>query len=207
MSMSRKILLLLALFACMAASPVTVHGELDTGLKKLKAQYDAEDFKKAEVKAQKGDRAAQFELGVRYRRGIGIGRSDDKAIYWFRKAAEQGNAGAQYYTGLLLCGRNEKPEGAKWYRKAAEQGNIDAQYILGVMYFNGEGVKQDYPEAAKWYRKAAEQGHPEAQNSLGNLYSANYPGIRQDRAEALKWYRKAAAKGHPGANLALKRPK
>ena len=26
------------------------------------------------------------------------------------------------------------------------------------MYYNGEGVPQDYKEAVKWYTKAAEQG-------------------------------------------------
>jgi TPR repeat protein len=42
-------------------------------------------------------------------------------------------------------------------KKAAEQGDAEAQNNLGLMYYEGEGVSQDYMEAAKWYRLAAEQ--------------------------------------------------
>jgi len=45
--------------------------------------------------------------------------------------------------------------------KLAERGDAEAQDILGNMYYNGQGVPQDYKEAARWYRKAAEQGDAE----------------------------------------------
>jgi TPR repeat protein len=45
-----------------------------------------------------------------------------------------------------------------------------AQLRLGGMYYNGQGVHQDYAEAAKWTRKAAEQGYTPAQAHLGVLY-------------------------------------
>jgi TPR repeat protein len=56
------------------------------------------------------------------------------ALDWFRKAAEQGHAGAQDNLGL----RYEHGQGveqdhgiaAHWYRKAAEQGFAGAQYHL-----------------------------------------------------------------------------
>ena len=32
------------------------------------------------------------------------------------------------------------------------------QKNLGTMYYNGQGVPQDYAQAAYWYRKAADQG-------------------------------------------------
>jgi len=38
------------------------------------------------------------------------------------------------------------------------------------MYYNGEGVPQDYAVAMKWYRLAAEQGHAKAQYNLGVMY-------------------------------------
>ncbi len=42
------------------------------------------------------------------------------------------------------------------WRPLAKQGNAKAQNNLGVMYYNGQGVPQDYAEAVKWWRKAAE---------------------------------------------------
>jgi hypothetical protein len=90
-----------------------------------------------------------------------------------RKAAEQGDAGAQFSLGWMYeIGKGvpqDYSEAAKWYRKAAEQGLGSAQSNLGVMYEIGKGVPQDYSEAAKWYRKAAEQGDTDAQLRLYNV--------------------------------------
>ena len=58
-----------------------------------------------------------------------------KAVEWYRKAAEQGNANAQYILGI--CYQNGKgvvensSEAVKWYRKSAEQGHAYAQCNLG----------------------------------------------------------------------------
>jgi hypothetical protein len=83
---------------------------------------------------------------------------------------------------------------AQFYLWAAEQGDAAAQVYLGSMYYEGEGVKQDYAEAVKWFRKAAEQGHAEAQYNLAVRY-AKGEGVQQDDAEALKWCSKAAEQG------------
>ena len=45
----------------------------------------------------------------------------------------------------------------KWYKLAADKELADAQNSIGFMYYNGEGVKQDYIEAMKWFKLAAEQ--------------------------------------------------
>ena len=70
------------------------------------------------------------------------------------------------------------------------------------MYFNGEGVTQNYRKAPKWVHRAARQGNAEAQYSLGRMYS-NGEGVPQDYPKALKWYRKAAEQGHADAQYYL----
>ena len=70
--------------------------------------------------------------------------------------------------------------------KAAEQGNAEAKFKLGLMYYDGDGVPQDYAEAMKWYRKAAEQGHAYAQNQLGAMYNDG-DGVPKDDVEAYAW--------------------
>ncbi|MGN1139251.1 MAG: tetratricopeptide repeat protein [Ruminococcus sp.] len=137
----------------------------------------------------------------------------EEAAKWFRKAAEQEDAGAQYYIlgYMYIWGKGvqrDYEEAAKWYRKAAEQGHAKAQCQLGEMYDYGEGVQRDYEEAAKWYRKAAEQGHEGAQHMLGNLYKDGR-GVRQDYKEAARWYRKATDQGNSSSryNLELLRKK
>ena len=130
----------------------------------------------------------------------------EQAVDFFRKAAEQGHATAQFNLGVCYDHgqgvAQDYNEAVKWYRKAVEQGYASAQYNLGVCYDNGRGVAQDYNEAVKWYRKAAEQGHATAQYNLGVCYE-NGQGVAQDYKEAVKWYRKAAEQGDADAQYNL----
>ena len=77
----------------------------------------------------------------------------------FRKLAEQGNAKAQYWLGIMYFkGRGVPQDHAQsfaWFRKAAERGHDIAQFELGIMYDRGPGVPQDYVQAHKWFNLAA----------------------------------------------------
>ncbi len=54
--------------------------------------------------------------------------------------------------------------------KLAQQGNLHAQLTLGLMYYEGEGVHQDYAEAKSWFEKAAQKDDVSAQALLGMMY-------------------------------------
>ena len=85
---------------------------------------------------------------VREGRG-GLPQSDALAVEWYRKAADQGYAQAQYNLGgMYEEGRGGLPQSdalaVEWYRKAADQG------------YAGGAVAS---ESRRWmYRKAADQG-------------------------------------------------
>ena len=153
-------------------------------------------------KAITGDAAAQASLGYEYDKQ----KDYASAVYWYRKAAEQGYAYAQYNLGDFFYTGNgvtkDYDEAVKWWRKAAEQGYAPAQYNLGYCYYNGNGVTKDYAEAVKCYQKAAEQGFANAQCNLGVCYDKG-TGVTQDYAEAVKWYRKAAEQGYAPAQFNL----
>ena len=87
-----------------------------------------------------------------------------------RKAAEQGDAEAQFSLGSCYDEgegvRVDKSLAVKWYRMAAERGDADAQYNLAACYDNGEGVRKNSVAAVKWCRKAAEQGLAVAKEGL-----------------------------------------
>jgi len=93
--------------------------------------------------ANKGDAAAQFNLGVMYDEGDGVPEDDAEAVKWYRKAADQGLAEAQSNLGLMYANGKGVPEddaeAVKWYREAADQGLAGAQTNLGLMYANGRG--------------------------------------------------------------------
>src|SRR5206468_907770 len=92
-----------------------------------------------------------------YANGQGVPQGYGEAVRWSRKAAEQGDAKAQYSLGASCANGLGVPqddaEAVRWYRKAADQGDAMAQYGLGYMYGKGQGVPQNYAEAVRWYGK------------------------------------------------------
>ena len=101
-----------------------------------------------------------------YSIGLGVPQDSKQAVTWFRKAAEQGDASAQYNLGLMYDkGRGvaqDDKQAVAWYRKAAEQGDAMAQFNLGVMYDKGSGVAQDYKQSYAWFSSAAANGDSNA---------------------------------------------
>ena len=67
-----------------------------------------------------------------------------EAVRWYRKAAEQGYARAQFNLGLRYDHGQGVPQDVgqamSWYRKAAEQNLPAAQHNLALCYELGTGV-------------------------------------------------------------------
>lgn len=145
------------------------------------------------------DPKEQLALAFRYYGGDGVAKDYSKAVYWSKKAAEQGLAVAQtFYGSLYESGKGVSKnyeQAVYWYRKAAEQGEYVAQYSLGVCYTNAKGVSEDYTQAAYWFRKAAEQGYAEAQAKLGSMYYLGN-GVPKDKEQSIYWLNKAAEQGN-----------
>ena len=149
-------------------------------------------------------------LGGRYNIGL-HGFPIDDAIEWYFKAAEQGDANAQYSLGIFYeyggyGVEMDEVEAIKWFRKSAKQNNAQAQFELGWCYATGSGVAKDEAEAIKWLRKSAKQNNVDAQFELGRCFATGY-GVAKDNVEAKKWYRKAAEQGLPAAKAALEKLK
>jgi TPR repeat protein len=141
--------------------------------------------------AEQSDLKSEYILGLLYYNGDrGLDNDFKKAYYWFEKAAEKGDKGAQYHLGEIYAnGRGvttNKEEAANWYTKAATNGEDLAQYSLGYMYLKGEGVKKDEKMALMWFKRAAYQELPDAQGMCSYFY-VNGVGVPQDYVEAYAW--------------------
>lgn len=150
-----------------------------------------------------GHPEAQFKVARCYQNGTGVEKSEENAVVWYKKAAEQGNAEAQcvlggcFYYQTLGVEKDDK-EARKWYEAAATQGNVTAQYMTGRLY-----AELSYNEAAvKWYTKAAEQECPEAQCELGKCYETG-DGVSKNEEKAVELYRKAAEQGYAEAQYKM----
>ena len=150
----------------------------------------------------------QTNLGYAYWVGEGVDKDQREGARWYRKAADQGLADAQYVLGVAYNAgegvEKDQREAVRWFRMAVEQGNAGAQFFLGEAYRTGEGVEKDQREAMRWYRKAAEQGYAKAQNSLGWAYW-NGEGVVTDKREAYIWLSIAKANGNETAANVLRR--
>jgi TPR repeat protein len=112
--------------------------------------------------AHQGLDVAQFNLGLMYDNGQGVSKDEAEATKWYRLAADQGRADAQYQLGHLYYKQTNYAEAVRWFRLAADQGRADAQSNLGAMYAEGDGIPQDLAQALKWFILAAAQNHREA---------------------------------------------
>lgn len=149
--------------------------------------------------AELGIAEAERDLGWMHARGDGVPKNEREAGILFRKAAEQGDAEAEFWMGgLCLTGQMGVPadqrEAVGWYRKAAEQGHAQAQLIYAGLLANGMGLEKDIDEAVRWLRRAAEQGLATAQAALATYYNHGL-GVPKDFGECVKWARKAAEQG------------
>jgi TPR repeat protein len=150
--------------------------------------------------------ACLSQMNLKAEDAVDQAKKETDAVKEVRKAAEKGEAKAQFKLGDAYREGKGAPkdetEAGKWYRKAAEQGDAAAQFNLGFAYHEGHGVAKDEAEAVKWLRKAAEQGFAKAQNNLGFVYHHG-EGVPKDDMEAVKWYTKAAEQGNAAAQNAL----
>ncbi len=185
-------------------------------------------IKALENKPDEGMAAAcAAHLGAIYNEG-GFGLKKDsaksnewysKAIRWYSKIAEQGDAKAPSILGhMYKIGdgvAQDYSKAVEWYTKAFENqpnGDMAANYAshLGSLYKEGGfGLKKDsaksnewYSKAIRWYSKAAEQGDADAQDTLGYMYQFGN-GVTQDYSKAVEWYTKAAEQGFATAQCHL----
>ena len=90
--------------------------------------------------AKQGNVEAQWRLGRLYGSKEGLLQSDEKAVFWYHKAAQKGYAPAQYSLGWMYeHGRGVAQNGEQalfWYRKAAEQGLQKARDKIDTLQKN-----------------------------------------------------------------------
>ncbi|PKC10699.1 HCP-like protein [Rhizophagus irregularis] len=156
-----------------------------------------------EKSAMQNHSDAQLCLGLLYKR-----EEEDlkEALYWIRKAAENGNKAAQFYLGkYYYYGTGiEKDYGKsfEWYEKSAKQGYNNALYALAHLYIKGRGTEKNSEKAYGWIEKAAENGNKFAQYHLGAIYQNN-KGTKKNIKKAIEWYEKSARQEYGIAQCSL----
>lgn len=117
-----------------------------------------------------------------------------EAIPYYEKAIALGNNRGYADLGDTYYALQDYYNAKKYYEIACNKGVSEVQgencYSLGLMYFHGEGVRQDYAKAAELWKKACDMKYGGACNNLGVLYNDGL-GVRQNSSTAKQYYGKA----------------
>ncbi len=124
-------------------------------------------------KASSGDMNAQAYLGVLFYTGT-VGRNNEAAFNWFKKASENGSGEADYFLyemydkGIHVAQNAETAY--KYLRSSALKGFTSARIKLAELYLKGEKTgEMDKEEILEWLGTYTAQGNEKAKELLGKL--------------------------------------
>lgn len=148
--------------------------------------------------ANSGNTEAMIALGNAYSSGLGVSKDYPKALTWYKKAQENGNARAKTYIDILYKYHvaeltPDAKDAIQTYEKQAEDGNIDAMSSIGNVYFFGKKVDKDYVKAAKWFTKFVEKSNNVEEKRhvffhLYMIYNDGGFGLEKDSKKAIEWH-------------------
>ncbi len=152
-----------------------------------------------------------YALGLAYEKGTcGFVENVQKAMQWYRVAAQRGSRLAAYAMGEFYYASNDGvapdyPKAKKWFLEAARRGYGPAQLRLGFLCaeHHYDGLKPDFKAAEKWYLAAAKQNAGDAQFRLGTFY--HFYKKPPELKKAVYWLTRAAEGGNRLAMFDLAR--
>ena len=120
---------------------------------------DDQDIEQLRKAAEQGDAAAQYNLGVMYKKGAGVPENYAEALKWYRKAAEQGHTSAQLRFGVMYALGRGIPENYvyayAWVSLAVAQGDkeaVEAKDLLRPKMTSEQVAKAQELAADLWER-------------------------------------------------------
>ncbi|XP_053370051.1 death ligand signal enhancer [Clarias gariepinus] len=173
------------------------------GLESAKAGDHKAAFECFQASAQQNYSKAQFNIGVCYEMGHGVGKDLSKALQYYKRAALTGHPQAQYrWAKLLLNTRGQqrvkdKPAATataiSLLQSAAAAGLTEAQLYLGVLF--SQDPHTDGGKSVHYFRMAANTGDSTGLLFLGQCYEIGF-GVPLCYTTAVCYYEKAAAQGN-----------
>ena len=139
---------------------------------------------------------AQYNLAQFYFRGFGTKRDFEKAIYWMRKAVENGDEDAPEQ----LAAYEKTAADAKDALAGDSQAQADYAKFLMQAGNSTEQPEKDlnYAECVKWAQKAADQGNADGMWIMGLAYEHGR-GVAQNSSKAVEYYQQGAELGNDQA--------
>ena len=196
-----------------AARELAVHYDVEGNAAET-SKWMSEYVSLAEKRANNGDVDSMLDLGKLFYTGSRLyPKNLERARYWFTRAADSGNAAAQYQVAVMASqgagGPKDEATAALYYKKSlqtwkkeADDGDSKAALWAALVY-ERKLVPDSSPEKSVPYLlQAAESGNLTAQGLLAFKYRDGL-GVPQDAAKAVEWFEKAASRKDLGAVMEL----
>jgi TPR repeat protein len=144
------------------------------------------------------DPGSLTSLGWMYDEGKVVEKNSNKALEFYRRAAEQGYPRAEHNLGICYQTGDGVPKDNKqavaWFRRAVSHNYAPSMLSLGDMYFGGYGIEQNYDRAFEFYKQASDKGVPEANHNIATMYESGI-GVFRNISRSVELYRLAAERG------------
>lgn len=196
-----------------AARQLAVHYEVAGNVPETSRWMD-QYVSLTEKSANSGSVAAMLDLGKLFYTGSRLyPKNMEKARFWFIRAADSGNADAQYQAAAMISkgigGVKDDAMATRYYEKAlhswqkeSEAGDPKAALWAGLLYERNLVPGSSPEKSVPWLIRAAEHGNLMAQNLLAFKYRDGI-GVPQDADWAVQWFKKAAGQKDLGAVMEL----
>jgi TPR repeat protein len=191
-----------------ASLPAEVEGPAKAAMEAFQAGRHAKAVELAKPLAESGNAEALYLLGFAHESGQGAEASKEKALEYYRKAAEGKHKDAVYRMSFILLAsekEDERDQARQALEKAAQDDPAVAARILGEAYLRGMLTPTADPDKAVfWWKRAADAGDIPSLLLVARFYEGQFgfPELK-DSKEALANYAKAAGLGNAGAMAAL----
>ena len=146
--------------------------------------------------------------------GGGTRRDLSRAIQWYQRAANLGDAPAMFKLGMIsLRGLLEQPKNPKeaidWLNKACDHADTANPHALHEMAILYEGIEtpglvpRDESRALQLFTQGGKLGYKHSQCKLGQAWEYGSLGCPIEARNSIVWYTRAAAQGEHNSELAL----
>ena len=117
---------------------------------------------------------ANFNLGLKFKNGLGVPKDYSKAFEYLEKSAQSGcrlayRHLADLYKMGLGCEQNDK-KAFECLFEAAKSADPQSLHMLGLMYFFGWGTEINYSKAFECFKKGAKGGISLSSHMMGIMY-------------------------------------
>ena len=138
-SLLKKGIIVFAVLSVLAAG--CNDAKFSTSKKDDKQSIEGKSVSEVETLAKEGNVYAQTKLGNLYRKGEGVSKDLVKAVAWYQKAADQGNADSQYNLGLHYAYFNDATDDD--FLKITILS--DAEFKFKVSFYRAQGISKFLP--------------------------------------------------------------